>query len=60
MNYKIVEAFLDNSQQYYRVRVIINNETQETFFFKFDHYPTQEEVNNVVEAFLSNNQNMTS
>jgi hypothetical protein len=35
-----------------------DSENDARIFFKFDHYPTQEEVNGVVEAFLYNNQNM--
>jgi hypothetical protein len=50
MNYKIVEVFLDGSEKY-RVRVVIDENT--TQFFKFDHYPTQEEVNIVVADYLS-------
>jgi hypothetical protein len=49
MNYKIIELFLDPADKY-RVRVMIDeNSTQ---FFKFDHYPTQEEVNVVAEQYL--------
>jgi hypothetical protein len=59
MNYEIVEVITDISGKF-RARVVIDENTRETMFFKFDHYPTQEEVNSVVEAFLSNNQNMTS
>jgi hypothetical protein len=59
MNYEITEIITDISGKF-RARVIIDENTRETMFFKFDHYPTQEEVNSVVEAFLSNNQNMTS
>lgn len=51
MDYKITEVFLDPADKY-RVRVIIDeNSTQ---FFKFDHYPTQEEVNEVVGNYLEN------
>lgn len=51
MNYKITEVFLDPADKY-RVRVMINeNSTQ---FFKFDHYPTQEEVDIVVSNYLEN------
>lgn len=57
MNYEIVEVITDISGKF-RARVIIDENTRETMFFKFDHYPTQEEVNGVVEEFLSNNQNM--
>ena len=47
--YKITEVFLDPANQY-RARVIIDeNSTQ---FFKFDHYPTQEEVDTVVDNYL--------
>lgn len=49
MNYKITEVFLDPADKY-RVRVIINDHT--SHFFKFDHYPTQEEVNEVVFNYL--------
>ena len=49
MNYKITEVFLDEANKY-RLRVVIDeNSTQ---FFKFDHYPTQEEVNEVVDNYL--------
>jgi hypothetical protein len=49
MNYQITELFLDPANKY-RVRVVINeNSTQ---FFKFDHYPTQEEVNEIVSNYL--------
>jgi len=51
MNYTITEVFLDPANKY-RVRVKIDeNSTQ---FFKFDHYPTQEEVNMVVSSYLEN------
>ena len=51
MDYKITEVFLDEADKY-RVRVIIDeNSTQ---FFKFDHYPTQEEVNEIVSSYLLN------
>jgi hypothetical protein len=49
MDYKITEVFLDEANKY-RVRVVIDeNSTQ---FFKFDHYPTQEEVNELVSNYL--------
>lgn len=49
MNYTITEVFLDPANKY-RVRVVIDeNSTQ---FFKFDHYPSQEEVNIIVEQYL--------
>jgi hypothetical protein len=54
MNYTISELFLDPANKY-RVRVIIDENTTE--FFKFDHYPTQDEVNSIVERYL-NNQNI--
>lgn len=53
MNYKITEVFLDMAEKY-RVRVIIDENTQETFFFRFHHYPTQEEVNSVVDNYKQN------
>jgi poly(3-hydroxyalkanoate) synthetase len=55
MNYEIVEIFSDLSKEY-RARIIINSETMETVFFFFDHYPTQEEVNSVVENYLNQQQ----
>jgi hypothetical protein len=49
MNYTITEVFLDEANKY-RVRVVVDeNSTQ---FFKFDHYPTQEEVNVVADNYL--------
>jgi hypothetical protein len=49
MNYKITEVFLDEANKY-RARVVVDeNSTQ---FFKFDHYPTQEEVNELVSNYL--------
>lgn len=53
MNYKITEVFLDDGGDY-RTRVIINEETKETFFLKFDHYPTQDEVNEMATNYLNN------
>ena len=51
MNYTITEVFLDEANKY-RVRVVVDeNSTQ---FFKFDHYPTQEEVNEIVSSYLQN------
>lgn len=53
MDYKITEVFLDLADKY-RVRVAVDeNSTQ---FFKFDHYPTQEEVNTIVENYLNQQQ----
>jgi len=49
MNYKITEVFLDLADKY-RVRVIIDEHN--SHFFKFDHYPTQEEVNIVAQNYL--------
>lgn len=49
----ITEVFLDESDRY-RARVIINNDTKETTFFKFDHYPSQEEVDIVAQKYLDN------
>jgi hypothetical protein len=52
MNYKITEVLL-NSADKYIVRVIVdeNNST----FLKFDHYPTQEEVDSAVQDFINVN-----
>ncbi len=51
MNYEISEIIVDSSGKY-RIRVIINENT--SIFFKFDHSPSQEEINNVVENYLNN------
>lgn len=51
MNYEIVEVITDISGKF-RARVIIDENTRETMFFKFDHYPSQEEVNTVLEDYL--------
>lgn len=52
MNYEIVEVITDISGKF-RARVIIDDQTKETSFFKFDHYPSQEEVNGVVGDYLA-------
>ena len=57
MNYEIVEVITDISGKF-RARVIIDENTRETMFFKFDHYPSQEEVNVVVENYLNNLNNV--
>lgn len=49
MNYTITEVFLDPANKY-RVRVALDEHN--TQFFKFDHYPTQEEVNLIVSNYL--------
>jgi len=54
MNYTISELFLDPANKY-RVRVIIDENRTE--FFKFDHYPTQEEINETVTVYLNNMNN---
>lgn len=48
--YTITELFLDESNKY-RIRVIVDENTRETMFFKFDHYPTQQEVDIVVDQY---------
>lgn len=50
MNYKIAEVFLDEADKY-RIRVVIDEYSAQ--FFKFDHYPTQEEVNTVIEQYIN-------
>ena len=52
MNYIITEVFLDPADKY-RVRVKVDENI--TQFFKFNHYPTQEEVNEIVSNYLQNN-----
>lgn len=49
MNYEIVEIIMDLAGKY-RVRVKIDENT--SHFFKFDHSPSQEEVNEVAENYL--------
>lgn len=51
MNYTISDVFLDLAGKY-RVRVMISE--YESMFFKFDQYPTQEEVNTIVQNYLDN------
>lgn len=51
MNYEIINIEQDTSNKY-KTQVIINNETRESFFFFFDSYPSQEEVNEVVKGYL--------
>jgi hypothetical protein len=51
MNYIISEVYLDPANKY-RVRVIIDENSAE--FFKFDHYPTKEQVNEAVQNYLDN------
>jgi hypothetical protein len=49
MNYEIIEILPESSDRY-RLRIKIDeNSTQ---FFKFDHYPTQTEVNELVSSYL--------
>lgn len=50
MNYEIVEIITDLAGKY-RARIIVDDQTQETMFFKFDHYPSQEEVNEVISQY---------
>ena len=54
MNYEISEIIVDLAGKY-RARVIIDENT--TMFFKFDHPPSQEEVNKAVEDYLISIQN---
>lgn len=55
MNYEIIETFPEPSDRY-RLRIKIDENS--TKFFKFDHYPTQEEVNNIVEQHLKSINNV--
>jgi len=43
--YKIIESKLQSN--FYRVRVKINE--NESIFLKFDHYPTIEEINKIID-----------
>jgi len=54
MDYKITEVFLDEANKYITRVVVDENSTQ---FFKFDHYPTQEEVNELVGGYLESLKN---
>lgn len=49
MNYQIVEIINDSNENY-RVRVILDENTTE--FFHFKHKPSQDEVNSMVARFL--------
>lgn len=55
MNYTITEVFLDTADKY-RVRVVVSENT--TQFFKFDHYPSQEEINNIVSEYKNSQNNI--
>lgn len=59
MDYIITEVFLDIANKY-RVRAIIDNDTKETYFFRFTNYPTQEEVNIAVDNYLSLSRNIST
>lgn len=52
MNYRITNVFYDMAGKY-KVSVILNEEINQVQIFKFDHYPTQEEVNSVAEQYLA-------
>lgn len=56
MNYTIVETIIDPAGKY-RLRILIDENT--TQFFKFDHLPSQEEINNFVTNYLHVNQGET-
>lgn len=49
MNYKITEVYLDMADKYI-VRIIINENN--STFLKFDHYPTQDEINLVADKYV--------
>jgi hypothetical protein len=51
MNYEIINVEQDSSNKY-KTQVIINNETMESFFFFFDSYPSQEQVNESVGDYI--------
>lgn len=53
--YKITEVYLDPADKY-RVRVMVDENNSQ--FFKFDHYPTQEEVDIVVDNYLQSMNNL--
>jgi len=47
--FEIANHFIDEAGVYF-VRVVIDE--TEAQFFTFDHYPTQEEVDNVAQRFV--------
>lgn len=51
--YTVTEVFLDESNKY-RARIIIDNETKDTIFLKFNKYPTQEEIDSTTATYLAN------
>lgn len=51
MNYTVVETIVDIAGKY-RVRVLIDENTAQ--FFKFDHAPSQEEIDIFVTNYLKN------
>lgn len=51
MNYTIIEIIHQDPD--YLVRVALNESS--TIFLNFNHIPSQEEVNRIVESFLEEN-----
>lgn len=49
MNYEISEIITDPAGKY-RLRVTIDENT--SIFFKFDHFPSQEEINSLAENYI--------
>lgn len=56
MNYEIIEI-IDNGNNNYMVRVILDENS--TTFLNFDHIPSQDEVNSVIEKYKSVSNNIT-
>lgn len=54
--YPIIEKIFDHNS--YRVRVMINMNTEETIFLNYDHDPTQEEVDVSVNSILNTAQDI--
>jgi hypothetical protein len=59
MSYEIIEVITDIGGKF-RVRVVVDQDTRETMFFKFDHHPSQEEINETVNIYLNDIINMSN
>lgn len=57
MEYKITEVILDMAEKY---RVRVSTDENNSIFLKFDHYPTQQEINEVVENYIATNRQETT
>lgn len=55
MDHTIIEV-IDNTNNNYMIRVVLDENN--TIFLNFDHIPSQEEVNSVVENYKSVSNNI--